>query len=588
MNNIKKEQILEGLGVSQGIGFGIAHVRESGHDEVVEYALTQQDIPLELDRLKKALKASRDQLAKLRKKAKKLPDAAAEELGYLLDAHIHMLKGSRLVRGIQNHIETHAINAEAAVQHVLNQITEGFKALDDAYIASRQSDVHQVAARVVRNLTNKPHHIFQNLAENSIIIAEELTPADTALMDPKTVSGFASVLGGAECHTAIMARALALPAVLGASGLMEFVSTGDRIIIDGDAALIIINPTPETDRHYQIRAAENQEKTNKLLHLRDRTAQTNDDVAVTLEANVELPIEVDMVLANGAQGIGLLRSEFMYMNREDLPSEDDQYNVFKALVLRMEGKPITIRTLDIGGDKVAPPLIERFGKSISSPLGLRGIRLSLHQPAILETQFRAILRASEHGPLRILLPMVTGANDMRQARRILHKVASDMREEGYNLPQDLPPLGAMIEVPGAALCADALAYVCDFFAIGSNDLTMYTLATDRSDEQVAHLFDPLHPSVLRLIQFTTQAALRNRIPISLCGEMAGNPRYAALLLGLGIRDFSMSASNIPRVKQRLISMNNSAATQRTQIIMEQTDPIRIAKLLDDFNTSQTD
>lgn len=576
------EQIFEGLGVSQGIGFGTAHVRETGIDEVVEYCLPEKDIPAEIIRLQEALEKSRDQLAKLRQKATTLPDAAAEELGYLLDAHIHMLKGSRLVRGIENHIKSHAINAEAAVQHVLNEITEGFKALEDAYIASRQSDVHQVAARLVRNLTDKPHQPFQNLPENSIIIAEELTPADTALMDPRTVSGFAAVLGGAESHTAIMARALGLPAVLGVTGIVGSIQTGDQIIIDGDAALVIVNPSKETYQYYQTRAAENQDKIKSLAYLCDRPAQTKDGVEVTLEANVELPLEVDMVIQNGAQGIGLLRSEFMYMNRDTLPSEDDQYDVFKALLLRMDGKPVTVRTLDIGADKVAPSLIEDFGKSITSPLGMRGIRLSLNRPALLETQFRAILRASLHGTIRILLPMVTSAQEVRKARRMLHKVANSMRDEGHDLPQYLPPLGAMIEVPGAALSADALAQVCDFFAIGSNDLTMYTLATDRSDDQVAHLYDPLHPAVLRLIQFTTQAALRNHIPISLCGEMAGNPRYSALLLGLGIRDFSMSASNIPRVKQRLIAMDNIAATQRTQIIMEQTDSGRIAMLLDDF------
>ena len=249
----------------------------------------------------------------------------------------------------------------------------------------------------------------------------------------------------------------------------------------------------------------------------------------------------------------------------------------------MDGKPVTVRTLDIGGDKMTASLIEDFGNSICSPLGMRGVRLSLNRLDILETQYRAILRASMHGPIRILLPMVTSTNDVRQARRHLHRIAGEMRKEGIELPEFLPPLGAMIEVPGAALAADALAQVCDFFAIGSNDLTMYTLATDRADEQVAHLFDPLHPAVLRLIQFTTQAALRNRIPISLCGEMAGNPRYSALLLGLGIRDLSMSAANIPKVKQRLLEMDCVAATKRADVIMEQTDSGRIAMLLNDFS-----
>jgi phosphotransferase system enzyme I (PtsI) len=577
------EQIFEGLGVSGGIGFGIAHIRESGVCEINEYCIPANHIDDELNRLASALDRSRNQIAKLRQKAKDLPPAAAEELGFLLDAHLHMLKGSRLVRGVNQHIRDHKINAEAALQHVLDEISEGFKALDDAYIASRQSDVHQVAARVMRNLCEEPHQPFHDLPDNAIIIAEELTPADTALMNPQTVAGFTTVLGGPESHTAIMARALCLPAVLGATGVIGAINTGDAVIIDGDAGRVIVKPTDKTQAFYERRAQENAEKIKRLAYLKDREAVTRDDVKVTLKANMELPVEIDNIINNGAEGVGLLRSEFMYMNRTTLPDENDQYKVFKDLLDRMDGKPLTVRTLDIGGDKTAKSLIEDFGNSICSPLGMRGIRLSLNRPDILETQFRALLRASQHGHIHILLPMVTSVNDVRQARSFLKKTAENMRREGINLAERLPLLGAMIEVPGAALSADALARVCDFFAIGSNDLTMYTLATDRADEQVAHLFDPLHPAVLRLIQFTTQAALRNNIPISLCGEIAGNPRFTALLLGLGIRDLSMSASNIPKIKQRILDLEEQSAIQRANIIMDQTDSGRIAMLLDDFS-----
>ncbi|WP_417820283.1 phosphoenolpyruvate--protein phosphotransferase [Terasakiella sp.] len=577
------EQIFDGLGVSGGIGFGIAHIRESGVCEINEYCIPNDHIDDELARLENALEKSRDQLAKLRQKANQLPPAAAEELGFLLDAHLHMLKGSRLVRGVNQHIRDYKINAEAALQHVLDEISEGFKALDDAYIASRQSDVHQVAARVMRNLCEEPHQPFNDLPDNSVIIAEELTPADTALMNPKTVAGFTTVLGGPESHTAIMARALGLPAVLGAAGVIGAINTGDTVIIDGDAGRVVVNPSDKTRRFYQRRAIENEEKNKRLAYLKDREALTSDGIKVTLKANMELPVEIDNIINNGAEGVGLLRSEFMYMNRDSLPDEHVQYNTFKELLERLDGQPLTVRTLDIGGDKTAKSLIEDFGNSICSPLGMRGIRLSLNRPDILETQYRALLRAGQHGPVKILLPMVTSINDVRQARLFLQQIADKMRAEGINIPDPLPPLGAMIEVPGAALSADALARVCDFFAIGSNDLTMYTLATDRADEQVAHLFDPLHPAVLRLIQFTTQAALRNNIPVSLCGEMAGNPRFTALLLGLGIRDLSMSATNIPKIKQRILEMAEQSAVQRANIIMDQTDSGRIAMLLDDFS-----
>lgn len=582
MSSRQKEHIFEGLGVSPGIGIGTVHVRESGLAEQTEYCVPHNRIEDELSRLEDALATSREQLSVLRQKAKSLPDAAAEELGYLLDAHIHMLKGSRLVRGIQDFIRDHQINAEAAIKHVVEEISEGFKALDDAYIASRESDVHQVAARLSRNLSDAPFPTLQDLEEDSIIIAEELTPADTAQMDPKTVAGFATLLGGAESHTAIMARALNIPAVLGVGELMGAVTSGDTIIIDGEQGRVIVHPTQKTLDDYRQRAQAHQEKLDGLVHLKDKKAVTQDDVAINLCANVELPLEIEQVLQNGAEGIGLLRSEFMFMNRDSLPSEDEQYEIFKTLIEAVGDHPVTIRTLDIGGDKTSPPLIEDFGNSILSPLGMRGIRLSLNRPDILETQYRAILRASVHGKVRILLPMVTSAHDVRQARRLLHSVARRMRQEGIELPKFLPALGAMIEVPGAALAADALAQVCEFFAIGSNDLTMYTLATDRADDQVAHLYDPLHPAVLRLIQFTATAGRQHDIPVSVCGEIAGNTKFTPLLIGMGIRDLSMSANKIPYVKQRILDMKEEAACQRATAVMAQTDSERISMLLNDF------
>jgi phosphotransferase system enzyme I (PtsI) len=298
---------------------------------------------------------------------------------------------------------------------------------------------------------------------------------------------------------------------------------------------------------------------------------------------VELPIEADMVRQAGAAGIGLLRSEFMFMNRTDIPSEDEQYDSFRILVEQMKGKPVTIRTLDIGGDKISAAMVNRFGNSVVSALGLRGIRLSLAKPEILETQFRAILRAGAHGPVRILLPMVTNAAEVRKARDIMARAARRLKRRGVPISLPLPPIGVMIEVPGAALAADTLAQAADFFSIGTNDLTMYTLAVDRSDKQVAHIYDSLHPAVLRLIQATGNAALRARIPVAICGEMAGDPRLAALLLGLGFRELSMTASSIPRVKQRIRSLDIIAADHRARVIMDQVDSGRIATLLDDFN-----
>ncbi|HEC14303.1 MAG TPA: phosphoenolpyruvate--protein phosphotransferase, partial [Rhodospirillales bacterium] len=298
---------------------------------------------------------------------------------------------------------------------------------------------------------------------------------------------------------------------------------------------------------------------------------------------VELPLQLSMVARSGALGIGLLRTEFMFMNREDIPGEEEQYLALRDLIEALDGAPMTVRTLDIGGEKTAPAIVGEHNESASSALGLRGIRLSLSRIDLLKTQFRAILRAGAHGPVRILLPMVTSLSEIRHAREVLKKTARKLKRKKIPLADPLPPLGVMIEVPGAALSSDALAQDSDFLAIGSNDLTMYTLAADRADEQVAHLYNPLHPAVLRLIEFTAQAGLRARIPVSICGEMAGDPRYTALLLGLGLRELSMSAANVPRVKQRIRNMDLVAAGGRAHIIMDQVDAGRIAMLLDDFN-----
>jgi phosphotransferase system enzyme I (PtsI) len=322
----------------------------------------------------------------------------------------------------------------------------------------------------------------------------------------------------------------------------------------------------------------------KFAGLRKMPAITRDDTRIDLSANVEFPLEVKSALENGAQGIGLLRTEFMFMNRVTAPNETEQYEILRDMVKGMSGKPVTIRTLDVGGEKQADSLSEYPSTSENPALGLRAIRLSLKYRKLLETQLAATLRAGAHGPVRILLPMISNVDEVRQVRDCLKSVARRLKRRKVKIADPLPPLGVMIEVPGAALAADALATVSDFFSIGTNDLTMYTLAIDRADEQVAHLFNPLHPAILRLIQFTTQAALRARIPVSVCGEMAGDPRYAALLLGLGVRELSMTARNLPQVKQRIRNIDLTSATMRAQIIMEQIDSGRIATLLDDFNT----
>ena len=578
-----KEKTFKGLGVSPGIGIGVAHVRESGAIEVPTYPIPARQVDKECARLEAAVTRARRQIGQLRTKARGMSGTVAEELVSLLDAYFHMLKDSRLVRGARRRITGDHINAEAAVEAEMAEIAKGFAAMDDAYIKARVEDIRALATRLVRNLTKTPVKPWSLVPKGSVVVTGELSPADVAQLDRSRIAGVATMLGGAEGHTAIMARALGLPAVFGVPGLIDGMQPGQPMIVDGDTGHVVVDPSPATLAAYERRHAESVRQARRLARLSKQPAVTRDGIEVLLQANVELPVEMTLVKQAGAAGIGLLRTEFMFMNRDDIPGEDEQYQALRDMIEPMKGQAVTVRTLDVGGEKTSAALMGDFGASASSALGLRGIRMSLARLDVFETQFRAILRAADHGHVRILLPMVSTVSEVRRAREVLGQAASRLKRRGFSVVDPLPPLGTMIEVPAAALAADSLAQVSDFFAIGSNDLTMYTLAIDRGDEQVARLYDPLHPSVLRLIQFSTEAALHARIPVSICGEMAGDPRYTALLLGLGLREFSMGASSIPRVKQRVRNLDLVAADHRARVIMDQVDAGRIATLLDDFN-----
>ncbi len=577
-------QVLEGLGVAPGIAVGPAYLLEAGAIPVAIHTLADDEVADEVARFNAAVAKGQRQLRKLKSKSANLPGAAAEEMGYLLEAYLQMLSGSRLLRGVERRISQEKINAEAAVQAEIAEIAEGFAALSDQYLAARADDIREVGDRLIRNLTQTPFAAFSELTPGTVVIAEELSPADTALLDPALVSGFATVLGGPEGHTAIMARSLALPAVLGVAGLLGAVHNGDTVVVDGSSGRVVINPSADMLAEYEHRQSEYRNEQRMLARLKRVPAVTRDGEAITLLANVELPRESQSALAAGAEGIGLLRTEFMFMNRDDLPDEEEQYQALKAITEAMNGRLVVMRTLDIGGDKLALPLSAHLAESTNPALGLRAIRLSLKERFLLETQLGAMLRASAHGQVRILLPMISSIGEVRQVRQAMATVIRRLKRRKVKIADPPPMLGVMIEVPGAALSADALAQVADFFAIGTNDLTMYTLAIDRSEEQVAHLYNTLHPAVLRLIQFTAEAAFRARIPISVCGEIAGDPRYTALLLGLGVRELSMAWPALPRVKQRIRSIDLLAATRRARMIMDQSDSGRIAALLDDFNT----
>ena len=574
------ERALRGIGVSPGIAIGPAFVIDQQGVSVPEYTLAVGQVDKEVKRFQAAVAKTQKQLGLLKLKAESLPAGAVEEVALLLEAYKGMLSSPRLVRGAEELIQSARINAEAAIQRQIATVAAGFAAMDDAYLAARAADVREVGARLIRNLLQQQYNPFADAPEGCILIAEEITPADTALMNPERVAGFAAVLGGAEGHAAIMARALGLPAALGVAALIGGVNSGDMVIIDGGAGQVLVRPTPETLHHYRQESARLARETRKLKNLRDVPSVTADGVAVTLHANLELPREAEAALEAGASGIGLLRTEFMFMNRVDLPDEDEQYAVLLDLVKTLDGKPLTVRTLDVGGEKLATALGDVVGESVNPALGLRAIRLGLREPKLLETQLAAILRAAAHGPVRILIPMVSSVAQMRAVRERLMLVEKRLHRRGIKLAAALPPVGAMIEIPGAALAADALAKVCDFFAIGSNDLTQYTLAIDRGDDRVADLYDPYHPAVLRLIQFTIAAAWRANSPVSLCGDMAGDAKAVALLLGLGLRDFSMAPSRLPLVKQEILTLAMPQAVQLAEAVMAKSDEEDIRALLD--------
>ena len=579
----RDEQRLKGIGVSPGIAIGAAYIGDRDPVSVPEVAIPEGGVSVERARFAEAVANAQKQLRKLKVRAGSLPGSAPEELGYLLDAHLAMLANSRLVRGVNHRIANAHINAERAVELEIEQLAKGFAQMRDSYLAARVEDIRVVGNRLIRNLVKKPYVTYATLDGGAVILAEEVTPADTALMDPRRIGGFAAVFGGPESHSAIMARALGLPAVMGVAGLLAHARSDASVIIDGSAGIVIIDPSAETLEAYRQRQEAYRGERRHLARLRRLAAVTRDGVEIRLEANLELPIELDQALANGAMGLGLVRTEFLFLNREDLPDEDEQYELYAGLVRGMGGRPVTLRTLDVGGDKL-PEALAASGLGASDPaLGLRGIRLSLKERRLFDIQLAAMLRAAREGPLRILLPMISTPGEIRRTREAIEQVSRRLRRRGVAFAEMTPPVGVMIEVPGAALAGDALASEADFFAIGTNDLIQYTLAIDRSDEQVAHLYNPLHPGVLRLIQLAVEAATRRRIPVGICGEMAGEPRYAALLLGLGLRELSMSPGNLPRLKQRIRNLDMVAATRRAEAIMDQSDSGRIAALLDDFN-----
>lgn len=588
------ERKFPGIAVSAGVGIGPVFGTTEPEAVIPKTKIQAADIGAETARLDTAILQSRKQLTKLRGRLAVLPEESQAEIAPLIDAYIRMLGPSRLIRGVRSRIEEQLLSAETAVvteaeaiaDAIMAQAEPGMSGEDLAGLRRRADEIGEIGRRLVRNLTRSPFRSFAGLPQGAILVAEELRPADAALLDPSRLAGVVTEEGGADGHTAVMLRALGVPAVLGAAGIAHAIKPGDVAVVDGLAGTVTLNPSDATLTAAKRAATAFARERQRYGRLRRLPAQTTDGEPVELQANLELPVELPLIVQAGAVGIGLLRTEFLFMNRETIPDEATQAESYRTIVEAMHGDPVTIRVLDWGGEKEIEALtlagVVPDVADTNPALGLRGIRLLLRQTDLFETQLAAILRAAAYGPVRVLLPMVTTVGEVRAAREIYERVARRLRRRGDRLPEKLPPLGIMIETPGAALSADALALEADFFAIGTNDLTAYTLAVDRSETDVAVLYDPVHPAVLRLVQFSVEAALRLRMPVSICGELAASPRLTPLLLGLGVRSLSMNASAIPKVKQAIRSVNNDACIRFARRLMEQSDPETIRAMLDGF------
>ena len=594
LSNARPERRLVGIPACAGVAIGPVFRTTEAAAVVTRHRIHAEDIQAELARLEAAVQQSRKQLLKLRSRVSVLPEESQGEIAPLLDAYLQMLGPSRLIRGARGRVQDRLVSAETAVMEEANalaarliEVTGTSEDAPDGAGPQRQADeVREIGRRLVRNLTRAPFRSFADSVPGSILVAEGLRPSDAALIDPTRIAGVATEEGGTDGHTAILLRALGIPSVLGAPGLITGLMPGDLMVLDGADGTILLNPTAPSMANARKAVAAFARDRQRLSRLRRLPAVTLDGEAVDLHANLELPVELPMVAQAGATGIGLLRSEFLFMNRDTVPGEDEQAEVYRTVVETMQGDPVTIRVLDWGGEKeiealtaagLVPDLVDA-----NPALGLRGIRLLLRQPALLEMQMTAILRAASAGPVRVLLPMVTNVAEVRAARVIYQQVAQRLRERGTAMPATLPPLGIMVETPGAALSADALAAEAEFFAIGTNDLCMYALAVDRAETDVADLYDPLHPAMLRLIQLTVEAAGRHRIPVSVCGEMAANPAMTPLLLGLGLRCFSTNASAVPRVKQAVRSTTIDDCQRLTWQVMKQSDAGRTRELIATF------
>jgi phosphotransferase system enzyme I (PtsI) len=539
----------KGVGVSPGIAIGRALILENTIASVYRVPIKTEDVGRELERFRNALAKTREDLMHL---SATVSRAMGDEYASIFDAHALIVSDPSFADKVIQKIEEEQVNAEWAVSEVEEELEARFESFDDEYLRDRGDDIKDVGHSLLKNLQGISHHDLSEIDHDVVILAPDVTPADAVRFNRRPIVGFATETGGRTSHTSIIAKSLFLPAVIGVPRLTEIIDNEELVIIDGYEGSILVNPTPALVKEYTSKVSRHEEYERKLLENRGLRAETRDGVVVSMHANIELVEELDDAAKYGAEGIGLYRSEFLFISKSpQLPSEEEHFEVYRRLAESVAPNWAVIRTFDLGGKKLAK---EIMGSKEDNPvLGLRALRLCMKHRDMFKTQLRALLRASAFGRIKVMFPLVSGVQELRQVKALVREIETELDAEGIDYNHDLD-IGIMIEVPSAAMIADILATEADFFAIGTNDLIQYSLAIDRSNENVSYLYEPLHPALLRLIRFVIEAGKKGGIPVSLCGEMAADPLYAVVLLGLGLEVFSMSPASIPVIKNVIRSL----------------------------------
>ena len=572
--------IISGIGVSRGIAIGNVHLLNRGAPEVFERKLEEYEINSEIERFQDAVDGATEQLRGIRDS---IPEDAPKDVAAFIDSHLLMVKDTMLSKVPIEIIQEEHCNAEWALKQQRDKLEAVFEQMEDEYLSTRLNDIEHVINLIQQILKDQQYTMQMKLQplKGSIIVADDLTPADTVVLQNQNIAGFITELGGPLSHTAILARSLGIPAVVGIQSARSLLQQDEQLILDGSSGMVLAGMNESTIKEYKHIQKEQRDAKRKLSSLKNISAKTKDGQRISLQANIELSEDISALKKSGADGVGLYRTEFLYIDRETPADETEQLNAYKKIIRVLKGKPLTIRTLDLGAEKEFDPDFQ--GPMTQNPaLGLRAIRRSLKDTDLFKQQLRAILRASASGPVRILLPMITSHTELVQSLSILDQAKQELLEENINFDESIP-VGGMIEVPAAALSANILAKKLDFLSIGTNDLIQYTLAIDRIDDQVNYLYDPLHPSVLKLINLTIQAGHRADIPVAMCGEMAGDPRYTRLLLGLGLQEFSAHPSNLLEIKQIINKSKISDLEKQTKKILRTTVPSKIAPMVDALN-----